>query len=113
MKNLLIVPLIALFLNCGVEKNKVNSRYLSIDTFHNELVVTNVTKDEVFVFAILQETLSSTIPPEITHRYIQKSFTINVNTTKKFKFPNPVSLKFLRTCLIIKSKLGFCLSERF
>jgi hypothetical protein len=101
------------FLAACAEDTTIRSSYVDVRTYSSNLTVTNTAKDPVFVFVILEEKQTATIPAETIYHYKQKSFTLNTNTTKMFKFTNDIKLKYLRTCLIIKGKLEYCRSESF
>lgn len=108
----LLLPFI--FLACCSNNDKmIRSSYIDMDIQNYELTVTNTSVDPVFVYVILEQNQTATIPPENTMYFKQKSFTIDINTTKKFRFNNFIKVRFLRTCLIIKNNLDFCKNESY
>jgi hypothetical protein len=77
------------------------------------MTVTNVFVDPVYVFIILEEDNTTTIPPSKRSTYRKMSFNISRNATKKFKFSKVVKVRYLRTCLIVDSSLKFCRNDSF
>ena len=108
MKKLIIVLLLA-----GCSGKHIDNPYLDITLKSNEISFRNTSVDPVFTFIIIDERVVHNRAVMEYTRYVQKSFTLKIGETKKVTFKGRIEVRFIRTCLIVQSRLDYCVQKEY